>query len=100
MFISKYLINSVFRDKYSFIVFLNSNLKYSVFKRFYIKSFYKFIDYSKLSEYNEEKSLIKSIFLVFNNKKRVLQVLVQTRPPLIILITLAYLSISILNLVV
>jgi len=100
MFILKCVINSIFKDKYSFIIFFNSNLKYSVFERFYIKSFYKFINYSKLSEYKEEKNPIKSVFLVFNNKKRVIQVLVQFRPPLIILITLAYLSISFLNLVV
>ena len=69
-------------------------------ERLYIKCFYKFINYSKLSNYKEEKSLIKSFFLVFNNQKRVIQVLVQYRPPLIALIILTYLSICFLNLIV
>jgi len=96
MFIVRYIKNSIFNIKYSFTLFFNSNLKCSVFKRFYIKSFYSFIDYSRLSEVNEEINQIKSIFLVFNIEKRVIQVLVQYRPPLIILITLTYLSITFL----
>lgn len=69
-------------------------------KRIYIKSFYEFISYSKLNAYKEEKNLIKSLILVFNNGKGVIQILVQVRHPLIVLITLTYLSIIYLNLIV
>lgn len=100
MYIVKYAVNSISKDKYSFIIFFNLNLKYSVFKRFYIKSFYEFINYSELNAFKEEKNIVKSPFLVFNNEKGVFQVLVQVRPPLIVLIFLTYFSIIYFNLMV
>lgn len=72
-------------------MFLKINSKYSGFKKIYIKSAYKFLNYTNLSEYKEEKLLLKSNLLIFNIRRSKFQILVQYRPPLILLIALTYL---------
>lgn len=72
-------------------MFLTINSKYSVFKKIYIKSAYNFLNYTNLSEYKEEKLRLKSNLLIFNIKRSKFQILVQYRPPLILLVVLAYL---------
>jgi len=62
--------------------------------------FYKFLDYSKLSMYREGKYIFKSLFLIYNNEKKKIQVLVQIRPPLIILIIFTYLFVCLIKLLV
>lgn len=98
MFILNCILNNTLKANTSFITFFNLNLGFSVLKRFYIKSFYRFLHYSKLSDYKEEKFILKSIFLVYNNKKRSIEVLVQLRLPVIILIILSYLSVCLIKL--
>jgi hypothetical protein len=90
VFIQNFIINSLYKNNCSFSTFLNCNLKYSGIKKIYIKSVYKFINYSNLSEYKEDKSLLKSVLLIFNIRKNKFQVLVQYRPPLILIIVLTY----------
>lgn len=83
-------MNNSIKKSCSFIIFFNLNLRYSFLKRFFIKSFYKFSNYSRLFEYNEEKKKIKSSLLIFNYEKGLVEVLVQLRPPICILIILSY----------
>jgi len=91
LFLQNFILNSLFKNNCSFITFFNLDSTLSGFKKFYIKSFYKFLYYSKLREYKEEKILLKSVLLVFNNRKKKFQVLIQYRPPLILIIILTYL---------
>jgi hypothetical protein len=63
----------------------------------YFKSFYKFFDYSNLSDYIERKYHIESLNLIYNFKKKKFQVLCQIRPPLIVFIILSYYIIFFLN---
>ncbi len=91
IFLQNFLINSLNKNDCSFTTFLNFNSKFTAFKKFYIKTIYKFLNYSKLSEYKEEKIILKSILIIFNNRKNQFQVLVQYRPPLILIIILTYL---------
>ncbi len=96
-FILNFFLNNILKVNSSFITLFNLNLKYSIFERFYIKSFYRFLQFSKLSDYQEEKIRVKSLFLVFNNKKRSIEILVQLRSPFIIVIILTYLSVCIIK---
>jgi hypothetical protein len=89
-FIINLILNKIFRDGYSFIHFFNLNLELSTFKKFYLRSFYKFFDYSDISDYIEKKYLIKSLNLVYNFKKNKFQIFGQIRPPLIMFVTLSY----------
>lgn len=75
------------------MILFDLNLKFSVFKRFYIKSFFKFLNYSKLSKYKTEKMILKSNLLIYNNNKNRFQILIQYRPPLIIIIIFTYILI-------
>ncbi len=72
-------------------MFLNINLKFTRIEKVYIKSAYKFLNFTNLSEHKDEKFLLKSILLIFNDRRSKFQVLVQYRPPLILLIVLTYL---------
>ena len=100
LFILNFILNKILKDTNSFIIFFSSNLRYSGSEKLYIKFFYKFLDYSKLGDCKEEKFLCKSVFLVYNINKKKIQVLVQFRPPLIILIILTYLLVNSIKLII
>ena len=89
-FIANLILNKSFGDSSSFILFLNLNLKLSILKKTYIRAYYKFFDYSDLSDYIEKKYLIKSLNLIYNFKKNKFQILCQIRPPLILFVILSY----------
>lgn len=88
----------MFKVNDSFITFFNLNSEISYLKRFYIKSGYTFLRYSKLKSFKEDKIVLKSIFLIFNFKNRSIDMLVQVRLPLIIIIILSYVSVCLLKL--
>ena len=90
MFVFNFCLNNSIKKNCSFIILFNLDLSFSLFERFYIKSFYKFLNYSRLHAYEGERIILKSGFLVFNNEKKKVEVLVQLRPPIIILIILSY----------
>ncbi len=100
VFVQNFIINSFYKNHCSFSMFLNIISKSSGFKKVYIKCAYKFLNYSDLSEYKEEKFLLKSILLIFNDSKSKFQVLVQYRPPLILLIVLTYLIVWFIKLAI
>jgi len=89
-FMINLILNNNFRDSSSFILFFNLNLNLSTLKKTYLRSFYKFFDYSDLSDYIEKKFLIKSLNLIYNFKKKKFQILGQIRPPLIMFVILSY----------
>jgi hypothetical protein len=99
-FIYKFSLNNLTKNYLSFNILFISSLHFSRIKKFYFKCFYEYLDYSKFTQYNEKKSLLKSIILVFNYEKNEFQVLVQYRPPLIFLIILSYLIVCFMNLAV
>lgn len=100
MFLQNFVLNSFFKKNYSFIIFFNLDFNFSIFKKFYIKSCYKFLNYTKLIDYKEDKILLKSVLLVFNDRKKEFQVLIQSRPLVILIIILTYLSTWLINLMV
>lgn len=85
---------------FSFLIYYYSNLKISGNKRFFIQTFYRFINYSELGSYDEDKSLIKSLDLVYNVELNKIQLMCQIRPPLIIVIMLSYYVIFYLILII
>lgn len=91
IFVQNFILNSFYKNNCSFSIFLTINSKYSGFKKIYIKSAYKFLNYTNLSEHKEEKLRLKSNLLIFNIKRSKFQILVQYRPPLILLVVLTYL---------
>ena len=89
-FILNLFSNNFFKVNYSFVVFFSSSRKISRFKKFYIKMFYKFINYSELSDLRREKYQIKFYLLIYNNRIKKIQILSQFRPPLILIIAISY----------
>jgi Flp pilus assembly protein protease CpaA len=81
-----YLFNSNLtkNSSYNMILGLNENLKPS--HKIFIILFYKFLDYSRIRKYTDEKFILKSLNLYFSHKKEKFQILTQFRPPLVILI--------------
>ncbi len=91
LFIWKNLIyNNFFNKKLSFIQFFMTNGINSKSKRIYFTSFCRFRIYSHLDSLNKNKFIIKNNKLYFNFKTKALEVLTQSRPPLIILIIVSY----------
>lgn len=95
IFIVNFVNNISFRNNDSFEIFFNSNYKYSSFKRNFIKTFFKFLNFSELEYYNEEKHLVKSLILIYNNVRRRIQILVEYKPPLIFIIIISYFTVLI-----
>lgn len=88
-FLINLAINSSLKKSLSFFLIFNTHSKISAIKKYFIKSFYKFHNFSELGDYMEEKSLIKSLNLVYNVEINKFQILCQNRPPLIIIIVLS-----------
>lgn len=99
-FIINGVSNNLFKDDSTFLLFLNFDSQISIFKKVYLKLFYKFFNYSELCEYRERKYLLKSLDLIFNIRKNKFQVLCQIRPPLIIAIILAYYTVFYLKIAI
>lgn len=90
LFIVNFIYNNFNKDSYSFVLIIGPGLEISILRKLYIKTFYKFFNYSELNKYVEKKYLIKSLDLIYNVKSNKFQILCQIRPPLILLIVLSY----------
>ncbi len=90
IFMINFANNINFRNNDSFEIFFNTNYKFSSFKRSFIKTFFKFLNFSELEYYNEDKHLVKSLILIYNSARRRIQILVQYRPPLIFISLISY----------
>ncbi len=97
VFVVNFILNNNFKNNCSFTILFNSNLESSFFFKFYTKFFCNFSNILKLKGIKDEKYQIKSYFLVFNYRKESIQILIQFRPPLIILIIFAYFFCYLLN---
>jgi len=97
LFMINLIFNNNFGDSFSYTLFFNLSYKLSILKKAYLKSFYRFLNYSNLNDYIERKYYIKSLNLIYNLKKNKFQILCQIRPPLIVLIILSYYIIFFLN---
>jgi len=58
----------------------------SFLRRIFIILFYRFFDFSQIGRYKNEKFVLKSLNLFYNEDKEKFQILTQFRPPLVILI--------------
>ncbi len=85
-----FVMNNYTNRHLSFALFFKKNIKLSILKNFYIKSFYKFQNFSELNNYCEHTYVIKSTTLIFNGKRNKFQILSQLRQPLIIIIIPSY----------
>ena len=99
-FMINWINNNFLKKIFPFLLIFNVNSKISILKKVYIKSFYRFYNYSELGNYMEGKYLIKSLNLIYNARKNKFQTLCQIRPPLIITIIPSYYLIFYLNLVI
>jgi hypothetical protein len=69
---------------------------FSKFKKFYLLSTHKLKDLSKVEIYNEKKGEIKPKIIIYNFNEKRLQVFLHSRPPVMLIITLSFISILIL----
>jgi hypothetical protein len=93
IFMINYVNNINFRNNDSFEILFNTNYNFSRFKRKFIKIFYKFLNFSVLEYYNEDKHLVKNLNLIYNNTRKRIQILVQYRPPLIFICLISYFAV-------
>ena len=100
IFIINGINNNLLKNNYSFLLFFNFNSKISILKKVYIKTFYRFFNYSELCNYMERKYLLRSLNLIYNVRKYKFQTLCQIRPPLIIVVILAYYTIFYLKIAI
>lgn len=93
-FCAFFVLNSLFhktlRSSCLDFLFPRLNFNFSILQKIYLKLFYKFFNFSELRNYKEEKYVIKSLNLIFNEKNNKLQILCQFRPPLIPIIIISY----------
>ena len=60
--------------------------KFSFLRKIFVVIFYRFLDFSQISGYTNEKFVLKSLNLFYNKEKEKFQILTRFRPPLVILI--------------
>lgn len=89
-FMISFITNRTLRSYSIDLLFPGGNSKFSTSQKIYINMVYRFINYSKLSNYKEQKYMIKSLYLTLNGKKDKFQILCQSRPPLTIIIVISY----------
>ncbi len=88
--IISYLITHNLTNKNVYEMFFSENENFSKMHKIFIEIFYKFRDFSQLNKFNDEKYLLKSLILFYNNKTEKIQFLTQYRPPIVILIFFTY----------
>ncbi|MFX1575361.1 MAG: prepilin peptidase [Promethearchaeota archaeon] len=90
IFIINLVVNSFFIKNNAFYILFNINSKMSNLQKLFLKSFFKFCNFTDLNTNKIVKNPVKSLILVYNDKKLKFQMLCQYRPPLIIIIILSY----------
>jgi Flp pilus assembly protein protease CpaA len=83
-----YLFINIFSGNNSYDMIYSSGEDLTLFYKFFIMLFYKFLNFSQRSKYADEKFILKSLNLFYNEKKERFQILTQFRPPLVVLIFL------------
>jgi Flp pilus assembly protein protease CpaA len=84
------IFNKTLRSSSLGFLVIGGNFNIPTFQKIYINMVYRFINYSELSNYKEEKFLIKSLYLIYNGENEKIQILCQSRPPLILIIIISY----------
>lgn len=90
LFLMKFLVNGCIKYRFSFDIYFNTTIPLSTLKKKFIKSYYIFQDISKLGDIKEDKYRLCEGGLFYNIKTLKLQILVQFRPPLTLIISLSY----------
>jgi len=83
------VINFSAKNSIAFIFFFNDRIKIKILKRFYFRSFFRFINFTQLNNLSENAYQIY-LYLIYNHKIEKFQVLCQIRPPLIIICAISY----------
>ncbi len=84
-----YLFNKFLSSNNSYDMIYSSEENISFIHKVFITISYKFLDFSHVNKYTNEKFVLKSLNLFFNKKRGKFQILTQYRPPLVILIFFA-----------
>ena len=84
-----YLFNNFLSNNNSYDMIYSLEENFSFLHRVFIITFYKFLDFSQINRYTNEKFVLKSLNLFYNKNKGKFQILTQYRPPLVILIFFA-----------
>jgi hypothetical protein len=78
-----------------YLLFVNQKI-FSKFKKFYLLSTHKLMNISNEEIFDERKGEIKLKIVIYNFNEKKLQVFVHSRPPVMLIITLSFISILIL----
>lgn len=84
-----YLFNNFLSNNNSYDMIYSLEENVSFLHKVFIITFYKFLDFSQINRYTNEKFVLKSLNLFYNKNKGKFQILTQYRPPLVILIFFA-----------
>jgi len=81
-----YLFNNFLSNNNTYNMIYSLKENFSFLRKVFIVIFYKFLDFSQINRYTNEKFVLKSLNLFYSKKKGTFQILAQYRPPLVVLI--------------
>jgi hypothetical protein len=90
VFAINFFINVIGVNRYSFEVLFDFYMNIPVFKRVFIKIFYRFFNFAEIKKVESDKFQILAFYLIYNNKSNVFQILAQIRAPLVLVCICSY----------
>jgi len=85
-----YLFNRFLTKSHPYNILHALIKKISYPRGWYLKLFYKFLDFSQINKYSDTKLQMKSLTLFYNEEREKFQFLAQIRPPIAVLIFISY----------
>jgi len=100
LFLFNLIYNSIKENSCAFRAYHSLYLQTSIFKRLFMKLFYKFFNLGNLKDFEGDKIFVDPLFIIYNIQKRKLQILAIYRPPLILICIISYYFIFFLIIVI
>lgn len=90
VFVINYIINAIGTSKHSFEILFDFYLNDTIFKRVFIKGFYRFLNNIELGKGKAGKYQFIYFYLIYNNKINAFQILTHYRAPLVVICIISY----------
>jgi len=97
VFAINFCTNVIGVNKYSFEILFEFYINVTVFKRIFIKAFYRFFNVADVKEVKNDKFHILAFYLIYNNNTNVFQILAHLRAPLVLVCIISYYITNILK---
>ena len=85
-----YLFTRIFTKSHPYNMVFTLNEKISYPRGAFLKLFYRFLDFSQIKKYSNNKLQMRSLTLFYNEKREKFQFFAQIRPPIAVIIFISY----------